>query len=45
MKNIYTSPNKEAAKDSLNDFKNKWGNKYDMLLILGKEIDMNGLCF
>jgi len=28
LKHIYTAPNKEAAKASLNDFKNKWNSKY-----------------
>ena len=28
MKQIYTAPTKEAAKATLNDFKNKWDSKY-----------------
>jgi len=28
MRYIYTAPNKEAAKAALEDFKNKWNNKY-----------------
>ncbi len=28
MREIYTAPNKEMAKSALNDFKNKWNDKY-----------------